>query len=243
LKLEETKYHTLAREIREAFAKEHFSPTGTMSSDAQTAYALAIDFGLLRSIDPARIAHAAERLTALVRENNYCIGTGFVGTPLMCDALTTTGNLDTAYQLLMQQKCPSWLYPVTMGATTIWERWDSLLPNGSVNPGDMTSFNHYALGAVADWIHRTIGGIAPATPGYKCIKIAPRPGGGLTHASASHLTPYGMVKCEWKIEDGHIEVKAVVPPNTTANVYLPGKEKETIEVGSGQHSWRLPFRS
>ena len=102
------------------------------------------------------------------------IGTGFVGTPLVCDALAHAGALDTAYRLLLQRECPSWLYPVTMGATTIWERWDSLLPDGTVNPGEMTSFNHYALGAVADWLHRTVAGLAPAAPGYRRLRIAPR---------------------------------------------------------------------
>ena len=103
----------------------------------------------------------------LVAESGYRISTGFAGTPYICDALTGTGHLDDAYRLLLQRECPSWLYPVTMGATTVWERWDSMLPDGSINPGEMTSFNHYALGAVADWMHRTIGGIAPwnrATP-------------------------------------------------------------------------------
>ncbi len=94
----------------------------------------------------------------------------------------------------------SWLYPVTMGATTIWERWDSMLPDGSINPGEMTSFNHCALGAVADWIHRTLGGLAPAAPGYKRIEFKPQPGAGLSYAMARHFTPYGMAACAWKIE-------------------------------------------
>ncbi|MCB0241082.1 MAG: alpha-L-rhamnosidase, partial [Anaerolineae bacterium] len=105
---------------------------------------------------------AGKRLAALVRGSGYRISTGFVGTPLVCDALCEAGEYDTAYRLLMQRECPSWLYPVTMGATTIWERWDSMLPDGRVNPGKMTSFNHYALGAVADWLHRTVAGLAPA---------------------------------------------------------------------------------
>ena len=97
----------------------------------------------------------------LVRAKRHHVATGFLGTPLICDALTSAGAVDNAYQLLRQTGCPSWLYPVTMGATTVWERWDSMLPDGSVNPGQMTSFNHYAFGAVADWMHRVIGGLAP----------------------------------------------------------------------------------
>jgi len=127
----------------------------------------------------------------LVVAEEHRIGTGFVGTPLVCDALCDVGAHDTAYHLLMQRECPSWLYPVTMGATTVWERWDSMLPDGRVNPGEMTSFNHYALGAVADWLHRTVAGLAPGAPGYRRLVVAPRPGGGLTHAAASHETPYG----------------------------------------------------
>lgn len=239
-KEEEYKYKALAGEIREAFAKAYITPEGQMSSDAQTAYALAIEFGLMPNA--AQRQHAGERLSELVRADGYRIGTGFVGTPLICDALCSTGHYDAAYDLLMQRECPSWLYPVTMGATTIWERWDSLLPDGSVNPGEMTSFNHYALGAVADWLHRTVGGLAPAEPGYRRLAIAPRPGGGLNYASARHLTPYGMAECAWKIQDGNIEVKVVVPPGVTASVSLPGKEGEPLEVGTGTHRWAYAYR-
>ena len=129
-----------------------------------------------------------------------------------------------------------------MGATTIWERLDSMLPTGSINPGEMTSFNHYALGAVADWIHRTLGGLAPAAPGYRRMDIYPRPGGELTHAQARHLTPYGMAKCAWEIKDGNIELDVVIPPNTTALVTLPGDDYSPIEVGSGTWHWSVPYQ-
>ena len=136
----------------------------------------------------------------------------------------------------------SWLYPVTMGATTIWERWDSMLPDGSINPGEMTSFNHYALGAVADWMQRTIGGLAPAEPGYRRVEIRPRPGGGLIHARASHLSPYGLIECAWKIEAGKIDLEVVIPPNATALVTLPGSEAAPVEVGSGSWHWSTPYQ-
>jgi alpha-L-rhamnosidase len=128
-----------------------------------------------------------------------------------------------------------------MGATTIWERWDSMLPDGSINPGEMTSFNHYALGAVADWLHRTVGGLAPAEPGYRHITVQPRPGGGLTHASARHRTPYGIAQCAWKIVDGSMEVDVIVPPNTTASVHLPGTDSEPVTVESGTHHWSYAY--
>ena len=116
---------------------------------------------------------AGRRLADLVRTAGFRIATGFVGTPLVCDALTSTGHVDVAYRLLLQTQCPSWLYPVTMEATTIWERWDSLRPDGSVNPSGMTSFNHYALGAVADWLHRRVAGLAPAAPALPSPQRSP----------------------------------------------------------------------
>ena len=173
-------------------------------------------------------------------ESGYRIRTGFVGTPLICDALSDSGHSAAAWRLLMQTECPSWLYPVTMGATTIWERWDSMLPDGSINPGEMTSFNHYALGAVADWLHRTVAGLAPLTPGYRRLDIHPQPGGGLTHARARHLTPYGPAECGWQVADGELRVDAIVPPNTTARVTLPGADAP-MEVGAGAWQWRVPY--
>jgi alpha-L-rhamnosidase len=126
-----------------------------------------------------------------------------------------------------------------LGATTIWERWDSLLPDGTVNPSGMTSFNHYAFGAVADWLHRTVAGLAPAAPGYREIAVRPRPGGCLTHAASRLRTPYGLAAVAWHAADGQITVEAVVPPNTTAHVTLPGGEQ--ITVGSGTHRWTSPY--
>ena len=185
--------------------------------------------------------HAGQRLVQLVKDNKYRIATGFVGTPLICDALCSVGEFDTAYRLITEEECPSWLYPVTMGATTIWERWDSLLPDGSVNPGEMTSFNHYALGAVADWLHRTVAGLSPAAPGYQRQTIKPVVGGGLSSAMAKHKTPYGTAEISWALKDNQIEIKVTVPPNTTAEIKLPGKEEEPIEVGSGTYRWNYQY--
>ncbi len=122
-----------------------------------------------------------------------------------------------------------------MGATTVWERWDSMLPDGRVNPGEMTSFNHYALGAVADFLHRTVAGLAPAEPGYRRLRVAPRPGGGLTHASARLDTPYGPAAVSWTLDGGTLTVTATVPPGTSALVELPGAEPR--EVGAGTHTF------
>ncbi|TAK56203.1 MAG: alpha-L-rhamnosidase, partial [Dehalococcoidia bacterium] len=233
------RYAHLAGEVRQAFAREYVTPAGRLAADTQTAFALALRYGLLPTEDQRR--HAGERLARLVHQAGYRIGTGFVGTPLICDALCDAGLDDMAYRMLMERGCPSWLFPVTMGATTIWERWDSLRPDGSVNPGDMTSFNHYALGAVGDWLHRTVGGLAPLEPGYRRMAIAPRPGGGLTWARARHRTPYGIAKSAWRIDGGQLVVRAVVPPNTTASVRLPGSAS-SFDVGSGEHEWSVEWR-
>jgi alpha-L-rhamnosidase len=234
-----TRYLRLAAEVRDAFDAEYVTPAGRVLSDSETAYALALQFGLLQDAKQRR--HAGERLAALVRNSGYHISTGYVGTPLICDALCSVGEYDTTFHLLKQQGCPAWLYPVTMGATTIWERWDSLRPDGSVNPNSMTSFNHYALGAIADWLHRTVAGLAPAAPAYSHITIRPYPGGGLTRARARHITPYGLAESRWAIEGEQIEVEVVVPPNATASVALPGSDAQSIEVGAGTHRWSYPY--
>jgi alpha-L-rhamnosidase len=227
------KYAELAEGVRQAFHDEYVTPRGRLVSDSQTGYALALEFGLLR--DPGQRDRAGRRLVDLVRAKGYHVATGFLGTPLICDALAGAGAVDDAYQLLRQTECPSWLYPVTMGATTIWERWDSMLPDGSVNPGGMTSFNHYALGAVADWMHRVIGGLAPAAPGYRELRVEPRPGGGLTWARAAHLTPYGLAEVSWRRADGILSVDVTVPAGCTATVALPGSA--SFEAGPGRHQF------
>ncbi|WP_102194625.1 alpha-L-rhamnosidase [Microbacterium aurantiacum] len=228
-------YSALAERSRRAFVDEYVTPAGRMMSDAPTAYALALEFDLVT--DTALRQSLADRLADLVREGGYRIGTGFVGTPLVADALTRGGRLAEAGRLLTQTECPSWLYPVTMGATTVWERWDSLLPDGTVNPGEMTSFNHYALGAVADWLHRSVAGLATASPGYRELRIAPRPITELEHASARHLTPYGSASSGWRREGADIVVTATVPANTTATVALPGRDE--FVIGSGTFEWRF----
>lgn len=237
---DEVRYSALADEIRKAFGREYVTPAGRVVSDAATAYTLALQFALLS--DPAQREHAGGRLAALVRGDGYHISTGFVGTPLICDALCEVGEYEAAYRLLLQRELPSWLYPVTMGATTIWERWDSLLPDGTVNPSQMTSFNHYALGAVADWLHRTVAGLAPAAPGYRQIDFRPHPGGDLTYARASHRTPYGIASCSWQLENGTMTIEVEVPPNTVGSVFLPGKNDDRLEIGSGSHRWSYPFK-
>ncbi|WP_229405934.1 glycoside hydrolase family 78 protein [Micromonospora sp. NBRC 110038] len=231
------RYAALAAAVTEAFQRRYVLPSGLLDNDAQTSYALALRFGLVPAGGPRRAA--ARRLAELVEEAGWRIATGFAGTPAICDALADNGEVETAYRLLLSTDCPSWLYPVTTGATTIWERWDSLLPDGTVNPGQMTSFNHYALGAVADWLHRTVAGLAPAEPGYRRLLVRPRPGGGLRHARAALLTPYGPAAVGWRLADGELAVEVTVPAGATARVELPGAEP--TEVGSGAHRFTVPW--
>ncbi|WP_062466581.1 family 78 glycoside hydrolase catalytic domain [Demequina maris] len=201
---------------------------------APTGLALVVAFELAR--DEAERQRAGDLLSTAVRDGGHRVQTGFVGTPIICDALASTGHLEDAYALLTQTECPSWLYPVTMGATTIWERWDSMLPDGSINPGDMTSFNHYALGAVVDFLHRVVAGLAPAAPGYREVAIRPSPGGGLTWASARHLSPYGEIAVAWRVVGDELSLDVELPVGVTGTVTLPDGTTETIAAGS--HTFR-----
>jgi len=224
-------FASLAERTRAAFNEHYVRPEGIIHSDAETPYALAIVFGLL---DPEDEQLAGKRLADLVAESGYHIRTGFAGTPFITHALTQTGHLEAAYRLLLQTECPSWLYPVTMGATTIWERWDSMLPDGTINPGQMTSFNHYAFGAVAYWMHQIIGGIAPLEPGYSRVLIAPQPGGDIRWARSSLESRHGKISVSWSQDhDGPIELDVAVPDGVTALVQLPGTPAQ--ELGRGQH--------
>jgi alpha-L-rhamnosidase len=232
---EAARYSALAERTRGAFARAFVTPAGRVLGDSPTAYAMALQWDLLPT--PQQRAVAGHRLADLVRTNGFRTATGFVGTPLMTDALTAAGRDDLAYRLLLEKGCPSWLYPVTMGATTVWERWDSMLPDGTVNPGQMTSFNHYALGAVADWMHRSVAGLAPDAPGYRDIIVRPLPHRSLTHATAAHLTPYGEASVSWRRDAGRFHLKVVVPTGARATVHLPGSGQPPETVGHGTHMW------
>ena len=233
---DEAEFTALAERIRAAFTENYVAADGRLLSDSPTVYAMAIAFDLL---DPGLQARAGDRLAVLAAENGYRIATGFAGTPYVTEALSRTGHLDEAYRLLLETENPSWLYPVTMGATTIWERWDSMLPDGSINPGQMTSFNHYALGAVADWLHRVVAGLAPAEPGYRRVRIAPRPGGGLTWARASLVTAHGRIGVGWELAGDELVLEVSLPDGVTAELDPPGAEQSTL--GAGDHVLRIPY--
>jgi alpha-L-rhamnosidase len=233
---EHAEFSEIAAKLRAAF-NEHYVENGRVFSDCTTVYALAIVFGLL---DDADEAAAGDRLAELSAEAEYRISTGFAGTPFITDALTQTGHLADAYKLLLETGCPSWLYPVTMGATTVWERWDSMLPDGTINPGEMTSFNHYALGAVADWMHRVIGGISPLAPGYSKVLIAPQPGGGLTEAETELATPHGRIAVRWALSGDQLTVEAEIPDGVEGVFRLPGQDDRPLDAGTVSTTVTLP---
>ena len=224
-------YEELEKKIKAAFLREFVTPNGRLSSNTQTAYVLALTFNLLPE---SMRAEAADRLAADVKKFGH-LTTGFLGTSNLCWALSDSGHMDEAFMLLNRTEYPSWLYPVTKGATTIWERWDGIKEDGSFQDAGMNSFNHYAYGAIGMWMYSVVAGIGidETRPGYKHILIAPRPGGGLTYARASVESEYGKVASGWEISDGRFVLKIEVPANTTATVRLPSGKVE--EVGSG--SW------
>ncbi|KAB2341605.1 glycoside hydrolase family 78 protein [Actinomadura rudentiformis] len=229
-------FAALAERVRDAFRREYVTPAGRLANETATAYALAIMFGIL---DQDQRGRAGERLAKLVAKAGYKISTGFAGTPFVTEALSSTGHIDEAYLLLMETGCPSFLYPVTMGATTIWERWDSIRPDGTINPSGMTSLNHYALGAVAAWLHRVVGGLSPIEPGYRTMRVAPQPGGGLTHATTTHDTVHGRVRVAWRIAEGRMQVDVTIPSGTEAEVTLPlHPDAAVVKVTGGSHSWQ-----
>lgn len=231
-------YTKATEELRIQFRRSYITDEGRVVSDTQTALALAIYFSLFETAQQEK--SAASRLVTLIKRSaRFKIATGFAGTPIIGHALKKIGEVQLFYRMLYHKKNPSWLYPITMGATTIWERWDSMLPDGRVNPSKMTSFNHYALGAVAHWMHTTIAGIEPLEPGWKRIRIRPIPGGTLTSCNARFLSPFGLVQVSWRIDDDELYLEAHVPGNTTAEITLPGKEPQN--VGSGKHEFRVKY--
>jgi alpha-L-rhamnosidase len=223
-------YTKLLADVKAAYLKEYVTPNGLISSDTQTAYALALQFDML----PENIRQqAAARLASNVGRYGNHLTTGFLGTPYLCSALSRFGYADVAFKLLLQEKYPSWLYPVKMGATTIWERWDGQKPDGTFEDAGMNSFNHYAYGAIGDWMYRTVAGIDTKADqaGYKGITIKPTIGGNFTKIDANYETPYGKVTSSWKVEGGNFVLDVVIPPNTTATVYVPTKGTNAVTEG------------
>ena len=225
-----SRYAELFAKIKDAFRREFVTENGRVGEDTQTAYALALQFDLLpNDLRPV----AAKRLAKEIRERKH-LTTGFVGTPYLCHVLSRYGYLDEAYMLLNRDQYPSWLYPVKQGATTIWERWDGQKPDGSFQDKGMNSFNHYAYGAIGEWMYRVMAGIEidEAAPGYKHTLIQPQPGGGFMSVKASHQTMYGKISSAWTRKGGSFELAVEIPANTRATVRLPRAQlAKVMEAG------------
>jgi len=225
------RYADLLARIKSAFCREFVTETGRVGEATQTAYALALQFDLL----PEKLRPiAARRLAEEVRTRGH-LTTGFVGTPYLCHVLSRYGYLEEAYRLLNRDQYPSWLYPIRQGATTIWERWDGQKPDGTFQDKSMNSFNHYAYGAIGEWMYRVMAGleIDEAAPGYKHILIQPQPGGGFTSVKVSHQTPYGKAGCAWEMKEGRVVLTVEIPPNARATVRLPKAQFANV-TESGQ---------
>ncbi|MER6492866.1 family 78 glycoside hydrolase catalytic domain [Streptomyces griseorubiginosus] len=219
---------------------------GDHARTTQTGCALALQFDIAPATERAAVGEA---LADLVRANGGRIATGFLGTPFVLPALSAAGHTDEAYQLLLNTECPGWLYQVERGATTMWERWDALRPDGTIDTekaGTMLSFNHYAYGAVAAWLYGSVAGLRPATPGYRTVDIAPHPGGGLASAEASIVTPYGTASVAWATSGSTLTVDISLPPGTTGRFSAPAGWRRPTGIGrlgSGHHHLTLNANS
>jgi alpha-L-rhamnosidase len=221
------KYSELLKQVKDAFIHEYLTPSGRLVSSTQTAYVLALQFDML----PENLrVQAAKRLVTNIESYDNHLTTGFLGTPYLCHVLSRFGYDTVAYKLLLQETYPSWLYPVKMGATTIWERWDGQKPDSSFQVPTMNSFNHYAYGAIGDWMYRTIAGVdnTDGGEGYKKIKIQPHTGGNLSYANADLETGYGKISVRWKIADDKFFLDAEIPANTTAEIFIPALSADAI---------------
>ncbi len=230
-------YSKLAENVKKAFQREFVTANGRLVTQTQTAYSLAIAFGLLPD---ELIDNVGSLLAADVQKTGH-LTTGFVGTPLLCNTLSAIGADSLAFKLVTRKKYPSWLYPVTQGATTIWERWDGQKPDGTFQTAKMNSFNHYAYGAIGEWLYSRVAGlnIDPENPGYKHIIFSPHVGGGFTNAKVEFLSLYGSIKSGWEIKDKSFVYSITIPANTTGTVILPITIAENILINSAPVSTEI----
>ncbi len=220
-------YRRLFERIRAAFMREFVTPSGRLACSPrnQTAYVLALHFGLLEG---AARSQAIDGLLASLKQSHDRLTTGFLGTPYLCETLAETGHIDNAFRLLVQEEFPSWLYSVKMCATTIWEHWDGIRPDGSFWSPSMNSYNHYAYGCIGDWMYRYVGGLRHEedAPGWKRFAVSPTPGGGITSADLDFDSPRGRIGVHWKLTDGRMRISLSVPANTSADFTPAGAAEE-----------------
>lgn len=224
-------WSALVPKIREAFVAAYRNADGSIYTGSQTAYALALGMDLIA--DSTQREQTAAKFIAKLATDNYHLRTGFLGTPWLLPALSKIERDDLAMRLLLNEDYPSWVFEISMGATTVWERWNSIRANGEFGPVDMNSFNHYAYGAVGDWMFQHLGGLQILEPGYKKSRIAPLIGaGGLQHAQCNIRTPYGPLASQWKASDNTFTLTVTIPPNTSAEVVLPVESPEAVTLGN-----------
>ena len=227
------RYRTQREQIKDAFIKAFVAPDGKILESSQTGYALAFTMDLLPE---DRKAGAANYFAEEIKKFDMHLATGFIGTPRLLPGLVNAGKRDIAYQLLMTKTYPSWLFPVTLGATTMWERWDGWTPDKGFQDPGMNSFNHYAFGAVGEFLFTDVGGIRNDSVGFKEITIAPHPGGGLTYANTSYNSIRGKITSNWKIEGKTFTLEVVVPPNVTAKVRVPAADPSKVTNSDLAHA-------
>ncbi len=228
-------YQDISNKVSNAYVEVLTDGKGKLYNEFQTGYVLPLYFKMFK--DEEQRKNAVNNLVKLIEKNSYCIGTGFPGTPYILFALTDNGREDVAMKMLLNTSCPSWLYEVKTGGTTIWERWDGLKEDGTINlnedgTGGMISFNHYASGAVGNFLYQKIGGLVPLKEGYSSFQISPLMNSSITWSKCSTITPYGKVSVEWKLENGKYIVDVKVPVGCNANVILPNNEIQNIESGN-----------
>ncbi|MCF7561530.1 glycoside hydrolase family 78 protein [Sabulilitoribacter multivorans] len=226
---DEKKYKDLYKAAANAFENEFFDENARFKQDrqTQTSYLLGIYFDLFK---PETKLKAQKYLLEEIKNADYHLGTGFLGTPILPKVLDDMGEIDLMYKILFKETYPSWFYSINQGATTMWERWNSYSKSEGYNPQSMNSLNHYAYGAIGQWMYERIAGIAPLESGYKKIRIAPIPNEKLTSASASVNTPYGKASSSWEIEDDSFNLDVVIPPNTTAEIHIPNATQNNLLV-------------
>ena len=227
-------YRTLNEKVKTAFTEEYVDENGYIQTNLQGIYVLALQMGLI----PEQLKrNAASRLDEMIKENGGKLDTGFLSVPFLLDVLCDNGYEKAAYDLLFQEECPSWLYEVKMGATTMWEAWQAVLPDGT---NTSVSYNHYAFGCVGDWMYRKIGGLDKLEPGYKKILIAPVPDERIDSAETVYQSVYGKIAVSWKRNGQNMCVETVIPANTSARIKLPGGE--TVETGSGTYRYEYTMQ-
>lgn len=220
-------YHRLSNEVKDAIQKEFFTPNGRLAIDTQTAYVLALYMDLAPHNSKDRMVRA---LVQNLQAHNNHLTTGFVGTPYLCHVLSANGHNDLAYRLLLNDDFPSWLYSIKLGATTIWERWNSLNLDGTFGDKGMNSLNHYAYGSIVEWMYRVVCGINPVedAPGYSCVRLSPKPYGLLRWAKATFDSSAGTIESGWEIREDVLCFNFRIPFECRADLRLPDAKPENI---------------